>query len=189
MPTKSLQRLLGKQDGTYPSVALPYWEAIAEARAQTPPLVRPETAGVFLNGLLDRQSETDNRLPIITPLPATEGEALVVAQQMGSEIVADLRRLVELGERLALNAVRPEHPLNVTDDRLAAITRLAVALDRHTDALSALPSPDDALLEAADVQRHIPRGTAWLRANVPSVKVGRARLWKRSAVLEYIATL
>lgn len=83
---------------------------------------------------------------------------------------------------------------------LPDLERLCVALERaertllssleaHTRVLSALPAPEDALLSAEAVRALVPMSAAWLKVNVPSVKCGRRRLWRRSEVLRFIAHL
>lgn len=68
------------------------------------------------------------------------------------------------------------------DDRWAVLKQLAEALHR-------MQPPDDALLTAEQVYVLIPRSPAWLRKHVPSVRLGRAHLWRRSEVLHYITGL
>jgi len=166
-----LQTVLGKSDGYYPAWSLPLWRSLAQARAQEPPLVRPETSAIFVTGLLERQSATGERLPIIPP--RQESDALVLAREVGSEVTASLRQLVALAE-----SVNPD-----------TVEQLIGSLDRHSDALERLPAPDDVLLTAEQVQEVIPRGITWIRKNVPSIRLGRGRLWKKSQVNAYIYSL
>jgi hypothetical protein len=80
---KDVQRLLGKEGTTYPASVLEWWKKIAEARKQKPPIVWPETAGVFLESVMQNpeQALIFNRPPISQPLMITPEllEKLVMA--------------------------------------------------------------------------------------------------------------
>lgn len=67
--------------------------------------------------------------------------------------------------------------------------RLAAALESHARALERSPAQPDRLLVVADVQHLVPMSAGWLRANVPTVTLGRRRFWRQSDVFRFIADL
>ena len=100
---EDLRRLLGKDDRSYPAESLRFWQMIAEAREQNPPLVKPETAGVFLQALMERErsgeSITGNRTAIIPVKPPSQIEALVTTlialpDALTQRVIAEIDRRV-----------------------------------------------------------------------------------------------
>jgi hypothetical protein len=100
---EELRHLLQKDGRTYPASALPYWIRLCEAREQSPPLVKPETAGVFLRGIMEQngadQPVIADRLPANIAISGNGTALAAVLKESSGEAIDLLRRLVVAVER------------------------------------------------------------------------------------------
>ena len=98
---EELRALLGKDTKSYPASALRFWNALADARSQEPPLVKPETAAVFVRSLMEQGADELPDVPLSTALTTIRPDAkdLVIASERGEQVISLLQSLLESSER------------------------------------------------------------------------------------------
>lgn len=121
-----LREVLGKEGKTYPAASLRYWSALADARNQEPPIVRPETAALFIRSLMESSDDLpDVTASMVIASSKSAGQALALASDRGGEVISLLEKLLASSERREA----------VQDDALLTLKEAAVQYGVSSKAL------------------------------------------------------
>ena len=94
-----LREVLGKDGKTYPAASLRYWSALADARNQEPPIVRPETSALFIRSLIDGNDDLPEIASMAIASSKSAGQALALTSDRGGEVISLLEKLLAISER------------------------------------------------------------------------------------------
>ena len=98
---EDLRAELGKEGKTYPTSSLSLWSALADARNQEPPIVKPETAAVFVRSLREQNPDMLPTVPLSAGLVPRkqDGQEIAIAANRGGEVISLLEKLLASSER------------------------------------------------------------------------------------------